>query len=174
VVEVSLISFMWRTVERSFSLVNHIFASEEISTLMWMRCEEQTLTRPEPVHGVSSVLRIRPIASPMPSLFKRSLLPKLRSFPLTADAVTFSGAAEFRRCLLEKSPGDPAHLHRCAVPAAGRGRSGNSRCLARRQAQASGTGRRGGRLAARPARLIGAGKQPGNSAWYQEMTRTHE
>ena len=22
--------------------------------------------------------------------------------------------------------------------------------------------------------LIGAGKQPGNSAWYQEMTRTHE
>ena len=39
----------------------------------------------------------------MPSLFKRSLLPKLRSFPLTADAVTIlSGAAEFRRCLLEK------------------------------------------------------------------------
>ena len=39
----------------------------------------------------------------MPSLFKRSLLPKLRSFPLTAEAVTIlPGAAEFRRCLLEK------------------------------------------------------------------------
>ena len=39
----------------------------------------------------------------MPLLFKRSLLPKLRSFPLTAEAVTIlSGAAEFRRCLLEK------------------------------------------------------------------------
>src|SRR3546814_19635842 len=39
----------------------------------------------------------------MPSLFKRSLLPKLRSFALTADAVTIlDGAAEFRRCLLEK------------------------------------------------------------------------
>jgi len=33
----------------------------------------------------------------MPLLFKRSLLPKLRSFPLTAEAVTIlSGAAEFR------------------------------------------------------------------------------
>lgn len=39
----------------------------------------------------------------MPSLFKRSLLPKLRSFPLAADDLTIlNGAAEFRRCLLEK------------------------------------------------------------------------
>ena len=39
----------------------------------------------------------------MPSLFKRSLLPRLRSFPLAADAVSIlNGAAEFRRCLLEQ------------------------------------------------------------------------
>ena len=38
----------------------------------------------------------------MPSLFKRSLLPKLRSFPLSADAFSIlPGAADFRRCLLE-------------------------------------------------------------------------
>jgi len=36
----------------------------------------------------------------MPLLFKRSLLPKLRSFALTAEAVSIlSSAAEFRRCL---------------------------------------------------------------------------
>ena len=39
----------------------------------------------------------------MPLLFKRSLLPKLRSFALTAEAVSIlSSAAEFRRCLLEQ------------------------------------------------------------------------
>lgn len=39
----------------------------------------------------------------MPSLFKRSLLPKLRGFPLATDAIeVLSGAAEFRRCLLEQ------------------------------------------------------------------------
>ena len=39
----------------------------------------------------------------MPSFFKRSLLPKLRGFPLTPDALdVLSGADAYRRCLLEK------------------------------------------------------------------------
>ncbi|OPK04768.1 hypothetical protein BZ164_08685 [Pseudomonas veronii] len=39
----------------------------------------------------------------MPSFFKRSLLPKLRAFPLSTEAIeVLSGAAAFRRCLLEK------------------------------------------------------------------------
>ena len=41
----------------------------------------------------------------MPSFFKRSLLPKLRGFPLSTDAIqVLSGAAAFRHCLLEKIP----------------------------------------------------------------------
>jgi CDP-diacylglycerol--serine O-phosphatidyltransferase len=112
----------------------------------------------------------------MPSLFKRYLLPKLRSFPLTADAVTIlSGAAEFRRCLLEKIA---QATHRIYIVA-----------LYLQQDEA-GQEILDALHAAKLARpeldvvvvvdwlraqrgLIGAGKQPGNSAWYQEATRTH-
>ncbi|VVQ35298.1 CDP-diacylglycerol--serine O-phosphatidyltransferase [Pseudomonas fluorescens] len=113
----------------------------------------------------------------MPSLFKRSLLPKLRSFPLTADAVTIlSGAAEFRRCLLEKIASATRRIYIVALYL---------------QQDEAGQEILDALHAAKLARpeldvvlvvdwlraqrgLIGAGKQPGNSAWYQETTRTHE
>ncbi|MHC8392008.1 CDP-diacylglycerol--serine O-phosphatidyltransferase [Pseudomonas sp. MDT2-39-1] len=112
----------------------------------------------------------------MPSLFKRSLLPKLRSFPLTADAVTIlSGAAEFRRCLLEKIASATQRIYIVALYL---------------QQDEAGQEILDALHAAKLARpdldvvvvvdwlraqrgLIGAGKQPGNSAWYQETTRTH-
>ncbi|MHC8299709.1 CDP-diacylglycerol--serine O-phosphatidyltransferase [Pseudomonas sp. ZS1P83] len=112
----------------------------------------------------------------MPSLFKRSLLPKLRSFPLTADAVTIlSGAAEFRRCLLEKIASATQRIYIVALYL---------------QQDEAGQEILDALHAAKLARpeldvvvivdwlraqrgLIGAGKQPGNSAWYQEATRTH-
>ncbi|KPN90480.1 CDP-diacylglycerol--serine O-phosphatidyltransferase [Pseudomonas nunensis] len=112
----------------------------------------------------------------MPSLFKRSLLPKLRSFPLTADAVTIlSGAAEYRRCLLEKIAQATRRIYIVALYL---------------QQDEAGQEVLDALHAAKLARpeldvvvvvdwlraqrgLIGAGKQPGNSAWYQEMTRTH-
>jgi CDP-diacylglycerol--serine O-phosphatidyltransferase len=113
----------------------------------------------------------------MPSLFKRSLLPKLRSFPLTAEAVTIlSGAAEYRRCLLEKIAQATRRIYIVALYL---------------QQDEAGQEILDALHAAKLARpeldvvvvvdwlraqrgLIGAGKQPGNSAWYQEMTRTHE
>ena len=144
---------------------------------MLAKAASQTVTRPEPIDGVSSwVLRIRPIASPMPSLFKRSLLPKLRSFPLTADSVSIlCGAAEFRRCLLEKIASATRRIYIVALYL---------------QQDEAGQEILDALHAAKLARpeldvvvavdwlraqrgLIGAGKQPGNSAWYQEMTRTH-
>lgn len=112
----------------------------------------------------------------MPSLFKRSLLPKLRSFPLTADAVTIlSGAAEYRRCLLEKIAQATQRIYIVALYL---------------QQDEAGQEILDALHAAKLARpeldvvvvvdwlraqrgLIGAGKQPGNSAWYQEMTGTH-
>ncbi|MFY0730674.1 CDP-diacylglycerol--serine O-phosphatidyltransferase [Pseudomonas sp. NFX15] len=112
----------------------------------------------------------------MPSLFKRSLLPKLRSFPLTADAVSIlSGAAEFRRCLLEKIASATRRIYIVALYL---------------QQDEAGQEILDALHAAKLARpeldvvvvvdwlraqrgLIGAGKQPGNSAWYQDMTRTH-
>ncbi|MBV7545840.1 CDP-diacylglycerol--serine O-phosphatidyltransferase [Pseudomonas sp. PDM26] len=112
----------------------------------------------------------------MPLLFKRSLLPKLRSFPLTADAVgILSGAAEFRRCLLEKIAGATRRIYIVALYL---------------QQDEAGQEILDALHAAKLARpeldvvvvvdwlraqrgLIGAGKQPGNCAWYQEMTRTH-
>jgi CDP-diacylglycerol--serine O-phosphatidyltransferase len=112
----------------------------------------------------------------MPSLFKRSLLPKLRSFPLTADAVTIlSGAAEFRRCLLEKIAQATQRIYIVALYLQ-QDEAGQEILDALHAAKA-----------ARPTLdvvvvvdwlraqrgLIGAGKQPGNSAWYQEQTRTH-
>ncbi|WP_085725241.1 CDP-diacylglycerol--serine O-phosphatidyltransferase [Pseudomonas sp. R37(2017)] len=113
----------------------------------------------------------------MPSLFKRSLLPKLRSFPLKADAFSIlSGAAEFRRCLLEKIASATRRIYIVALYL---------------QQDEAGQEILDALHAAKLARpeldvvvvvdwlraqrgLIGAGKQPGNSAWYQEMTRTHE
>jgi len=113
----------------------------------------------------------------MPLLFKRSLLPKLRSFPLTAEAVTIlSGAAEFRRCLLEKIAEATRRIYIVALYL---------------QHDEAGQEILDALHAARLKRpelevvvvvdwlraqrgLIGAGKQPGNSAWYQEMTRTHQ
>jgi len=113
----------------------------------------------------------------MPLLFKRSLLPKLRSFPLTADAVgILSGAAEFRRCLLERIASATRRIYIVALYL---------------QQDEAGQEILDALHAAKLARpeldvvvvvdwlraqrgLIGAGKQPGNSAWYQEMTRTHE
>ncbi|MEI7048846.1 CDP-diacylglycerol--serine O-phosphatidyltransferase [Pseudomonas koreensis] len=113
----------------------------------------------------------------MPLLFKRSLLPKLRSFPLTAEAVTIlSGAAEFRRCLLEKIAEATRRIYIVALYLQ-HDEAGQEILDALHAAKLKRPeleivvvvdwlrAQRG---------LIGAGKQPGNSAWYQEMTRTHQ
>ena len=112
----------------------------------------------------------------MPLLFKRSLLPKLRSFPLSADAVSIlSGAAEFRSCLLEKIAQATRRIYIVALYLQ-QDEAGQEILDALHAAKA-----------ARPELdivvvvdwlraqrgLIGAGKQPGNSAWYQQMTRDH-
>ncbi|NWB26919.1 CDP-diacylglycerol--serine O-phosphatidyltransferase [Pseudomonas gingeri] len=112
----------------------------------------------------------------MPSLFKRSLLPKLRSFPLTADALTIlPSAAEFRRCLLEKIAGARQRITLVALYLQ-EDEAGQEILDALHAAKS-----------AHPALeivvvvdwlraqrgLIGAGKQPGNSAWYQAQTRDH-
>ena len=112
----------------------------------------------------------------MPSLFKRSLLPKLRSFPLAAEALTIlPSAAEFRRCLLEKIAGARQRITLVALYL---------------QEDEAGQEILDALHAAKSARpeldivvvvdwlraqrgLIGAGKQPGNSAWYQAQTRDH-
>ncbi|PTT31604.1 CDP-diacylglycerol--serine O-phosphatidyltransferase [Pseudomonas sp. HMWF021] len=113
----------------------------------------------------------------MPLLFKRSLLPRLRSFPLTAEAVTIlSGAAEFRRCLLEKIAAATQRIYIVALYLQ-HDEAGQEILDALHAAKLKRPelevvvvvdwlrAQRG---------LIGAGKQPGNSAWYQEMTRTHQ
>ncbi|CAM2743031.1 CDP-diacylglycerol---serine O-phosphatidyltransferase [Pseudomonas gessardii] len=112
----------------------------------------------------------------MPSLFKRSLLPKLRGFPLTADAIeVLSGAAEFRRCLLENIAQAQHRIYLVALYLQ-QDEAGQEVFDALHAAKA-----------ARPELeivvmvdwlraqrgLIGAGKQPGNSAWYQAMTQAH-
>ncbi|WP_347900415.1 CDP-diacylglycerol--serine O-phosphatidyltransferase [Pseudomonas purpurea] len=113
----------------------------------------------------------------MPSLFKRSLLPKLRSFALTADAVTILGSAdEFRRCLLEKIAQATQRIYIVALYL---------------QQDEAGQEILDALHAAKTARptldvvvvvdwlraqrgLIGAGKQPGNAAWYQQETRDRD
>jgi len=113
----------------------------------------------------------------MPLLFKRSLLPRLRSFPLTAEAVTIlSGAAEFRRCLLEKIAAATQRIYIVALYLQ-HDEAGQEILDALHAAKLKRPelevvvvvdwlrAQRG---------LIGAGKQPGNSAWYQEMTHTHQ
>ena len=121
-------------------------------------------------------LRIRPLASPMPSLFKRSLLPKLRSFPISADALSIlPGAADFRRCLLEQIAGARQRITLVALYLQ-QDEAGQEILDALHAAKA-----------ARPELeivvlvdwlraqrgLIGAGKQPGNAAWYQAQTAAH-
>jgi len=113
----------------------------------------------------------------MPSLFKRSLLPKLRSFPLSADAFSIlPSAAEFRRSLLEHIAGA---RHRITLVALylQQDEAGQEILDALHAAKA-----------ARPELeiavvvdwlraqrgLIGAGKQPGNAAWYQAQTAAHD
>ena len=112
----------------------------------------------------------------MPSLFKRSLLPKLRSFPLSADALSIlPSPADFRRCLLEQIAGA---RHRITLVALylQQDEAGQEILDALHAAKA-----------ARPELeiavvvdwlraqrgLIGAGKQPGNAAWYQAQTAAH-
>ena len=124
-----------------------------------------------------AVLRIRPLASPMPSFFKRSLLPKLRSFPLAADAVhILPSAAEFRRCLLQHIAGARQRITLVALYLQ-QDEAGQEILDALHAAKA-----------ARPELeivvmvdwlraqrgLIGAGKQPGNAAWYQAQTLAHD
>ena len=112
----------------------------------------------------------------MPSLFKRSLLPKLRGFPLTPDAIeVLSGAAEYRRCLLEKISQATQRIYIVALYLQ-QDEAGQEIYDALHAAKAARPGldivvvvdslraQRG---------LIGAGKQPGNSAWYQAMTQSH-
>lgn len=121
----------------------------------------------------SSVLTF---ASPMPSLFKRSLLPKLRGFPLTPDALgILSGAADFRRCLLEQIAGATRRIYIVALYLQ-QDEAGQEILDALHAAKA-----------ARPELdivvmvdwlraqrgLIGAGKQAGNAAWYQAQTQSH-
>ncbi|MQT56347.1 CDP-diacylglycerol--serine O-phosphatidyltransferase [Pseudomonas sp. FSL R10-0399] len=113
----------------------------------------------------------------MPSLFKRSLLPKLRSFPLSADAFSIlPSAAEFRRSLLAHIAGA---RHRITLVALylQQDEAGQEILDALHAAKA-----------ARPELeiavvvdwlraqrgLIGAGKQPGNAAWYQAQTAAHD
>ncbi|AZC18149.1 MULTISPECIES: CDP-diacylglycerol--serine O-phosphatidyltransferase [Pseudomonas] len=112
----------------------------------------------------------------MPLLFKRTLLPKLRSFPLAAEAfATLRGAAQFRQTLLEQIAQATRRIYIVALYLQ-QDEAGQEILEALHAAKA-----------ARPELdvvvvvdwmraqrgLIGAGKQPGNSAWYQEMTRSH-
>jgi len=112
----------------------------------------------------------------MPSFFKRSLLPKLRGFPLTPDAIdVLSGADAFRRCLLENIATATRRIYIVALYLQ-QDEAGQEIYDALHAAKA-----------ARPELdivvvvdwlraqrgLIGAGKQPGNSAWYQAMTQRH-
>ncbi|WP_415762422.1 CDP-diacylglycerol--serine O-phosphatidyltransferase [Pseudomonas sp. CP4] len=113
----------------------------------------------------------------MPLLFKRSLLPKLRSFALTAEAVSIlSSAAEFRRCLLEQIAAATQRIYIVALYLQ-QDEAGQEILDALHAAKLK---RPELEIAVvvdwlRAQRgLIGAGKQPGNAAWYQDMTRTHQ
>ena len=103
-------------------------------------------------------------------------MPRLRSFPLAADAVSIlNGAAEFRRCLLEQIAQATHRIYIVALYLQ-HDEAGQEILDALHAAKA-----------ARPELdvvvvvdwlraqrgLIGAGKQPGNSAWYQQQTREH-
>ena len=112
----------------------------------------------------------------MPSFFKRSLLPKLRGFPLSNEAIEVLPSADaYRRCLLEKIAQATRRIYIVALYLQ-QDEAGQEIYDALHAAKA-----------ARPELeivvmvdwlraqrgLIGAGKQPGNSAWYQAMTQRH-
>ncbi|MCF4976601.1 CDP-diacylglycerol--serine O-phosphatidyltransferase, partial [Pseudomonas lactis] len=104
----------------------------------------------------------------MPSFFKRSLLPKLRGFPLSNEAIEVLPSADaYRRCLLEKIAQATRRIYIVALYLQ-QDEAGQEIYDALHAAKA-----------ARPELeivvmvdwlraqrgLIGAGKQPGNSAW---------
>src|SRR5450830_236252 len=144
-VSLQVMSFIWRTVERSFSLVNVFLkikrsqpsaAPTEISVGAAEGCDLLTVTRPKRIHGVSSrVLRIRPFCEPYAVAFQT--LPAAQAAQFSADRRRRDHSVRRRRVPSlpagENRPGDPAHLYRRAVPATGRSRPGNPRCLACRQ-----------------------------------------
>ncbi|MEB0043477.1 MULTISPECIES: CDP-diacylglycerol--serine O-phosphatidyltransferase [unclassified Pseudomonas] len=113
----------------------------------------------------------------MRSTFRRSLLPVLRGFSSSADAVTLlPSAADYRRCLLEKIASATQRIYVIALYL---------------QQDEAGQEILEALYAAKTARpeldvvvlvdwfraqrgLIGAGKQPGNSAWYQAQNLEHD
>ncbi|MET1080506.1 MAG: CDP-diacylglycerol--serine O-phosphatidyltransferase [Pseudomonas sp.] len=112
----------------------------------------------------------------MPFLAKRSVLAHLPGFPLAADAVEIlDSAADFRRCLLERIARAERRISLAALYLQD-DEAGREVLEALYAAKAS-----------RPALeivvlvdwlraqrgLIGAGKQPGNAAWYQAERLAH-
>jgi CDP-diacylglycerol--serine O-phosphatidyltransferase len=113
----------------------------------------------------------------MRSTFRRSTLPALRGFALAADAVTLlPSAADYRRCLLEKIASATQRIYIVALYL---------------QQDEAGQEILDALYAAKTARpaldivvlvdwfraqrgLIGAGKQAGNSAWYQAQNLEHD
>jgi CDP-diacylglycerol--serine O-phosphatidyltransferase len=113
----------------------------------------------------------------MRSTFRRSTLPTLRGFALAADAITMlPHAADYRRCLLEKIAAATQRIYVVALYL---------------QQDEAGQEILDALYAAKVARptldvvvlvdwfraqrgLIGAGKQPGNSAWYQAQNLEHD
>jgi CDP-diacylglycerol--serine O-phosphatidyltransferase len=113
----------------------------------------------------------------MRSTFRRSSLATLRGFPLPADAITtLPGAADYRRCLLEKIAAATQRIYIIALYLQ-QDEAGQEILDALYAAKA-----------ARPALdvvvlvdwfraqrgLIGAGRQPGNSTWYQAQHLEYE
>jgi CDP-diacylglycerol--serine O-phosphatidyltransferase len=113
----------------------------------------------------------------MRSTFRRSILPALRGFPSSADAMTLlPSAIDYRRCLLEKIASATQRIYVVALYLQ-RDEAGQEILDALYAAKAS-----------RPALdvvvlvdwfraqrgLIGAGKQPGNSTWYQAQNLEHD
>jgi CDP-diacylglycerol--serine O-phosphatidyltransferase len=113
----------------------------------------------------------------MRSTFRRSSLATLRGFPQAADAITIlPGAADYRRCLLEKIAAATQRIYIVALYLQ-QDEAGQEILDALYAAKA-----------ARPALdvvvlvdwfraqrgLIGAGRQPGNSTWYQAQHLEYE
>ncbi|WP_397452397.1 CDP-diacylglycerol--serine O-phosphatidyltransferase [Pseudomonas sp. NA-150] len=113
----------------------------------------------------------------MRSTFRRSTLPALRGFPLAVDALTMlPSAADYRRCLLQKIAAATQRIYVVALYL---------------QQDEAGQEILDALYAAKTARpeldvvvlvdwfraqrgLIGAGKQAGNSAWYQAENLKHD
>jgi CDP-diacylglycerol---serine O-phosphatidyltransferase len=112
----------------------------------------------------------------MPSIFTRKPLVRLSSFPLAAEAVsTLHGATEFRRCLLQRIGQARRRIYLVALYLQ-HDEAGIEILHALHAAKAVQPeleiavlvdwhrAQRG---------LIGAGKQAGNAAWYQQETHAH-